>query len=122
MSGLDSQGPVVDPNWQPDPALAAETTIAGFAAQLTQSTDEAFYGYGALRVSSAEHLEEIWAEIWDFFNIHADGDPSTVSTDATMPGAQSLPGTRLNHADHAPCHGLNATHPRRPQQPHVPDR
>ncbi|WP_158711532.1 hypothetical protein [Streptomyces xylophagus] len=45
--------------------------------------------------------EGIWASIWQFFHVRADGDPTPVLADRAMPGACRFPHTRLNYVEHA---------------------
>jgi hypothetical protein len=84
--------------WAPDPDRLASAAITRFASRRDGRDHQ---GYGDLRAWSVEHLEEFWAAVWDFFEIAADGDPSTVLADAGLPGARWFPGTRLNYAEHA---------------------
>jgi acetoacetyl-CoA synthetase len=93
-------GPVA-PIWQPDPAAAADSTIARFGRFVTDRTGAEFDQYLDLWRWSVDHLESFWDALWDFFGIEADGSRAVVLADAVMPGARWFPGTRLNYAEHA---------------------
>jgi acetoacetyl-CoA synthetase len=93
-------GPVV-PVWQPDPAAAADSTIARFSRFVTDRTGVELGGYLDLWRWSVDQLESFWDALWDFFGIEADGSREVVLADAAMPGARWFPGTRLNYAEHA---------------------
>ncbi|WP_455359643.1 acetoacetate--CoA ligase [Streptomyces sp. SYSU K21746] len=55
--------------------------------------------YDALWQWSVEDIEGFWKAIWDYFEVRADGDPSTVLADRTMPGARWFPDVALNYAE-----------------------
>jgi acetoacetyl-CoA synthetase len=59
-----------------------------------------FGDYDALWQWSVDDLDGFWAAIWDFFEVQADGDRSTVLASREMPGARWFPDTRLNYAEH----------------------
>ena len=91
----------VTPIWRPDPAAAADSTIARFSRFVADRTGAEFAGYPDLWRWSVDHLESFWAAVWDFFGMEADGSREAVLADAAMPGARWFPGTRLNYAEHA---------------------
>jgi acetoacetyl-CoA synthetase len=62
--------------------------------------DRSFDGYPALHRWSITELEEFWGGIWEYFDLQADGDPSTVLADRAMPGARWFPDLRLSYAEH----------------------
>jgi len=53
---------------------------------------------------SVADADRFWSTIWDFFDIHADGNPHPALADAQMPGATWFPEVRLNYAEHALTH------------------
>ena len=93
----------VPPIWRPDPAVAASSAIAEFGRFVTGRTGVEFGEYLDLWRWSADHLEEFWTALWDFFGIEADGSHAVALDEsaAVMPGARWFPGTRLNYAEHA---------------------
>jgi acetoacetyl-CoA synthetase len=58
--------------------------------------------YSALHEWSLADLDRFWCSIWEFFDVPAARAPRTMLANATMPGAQWMPGARLNYVD-----GLN---------------
>jgi acetoacetyl-CoA synthetase len=93
----------VPPIWRPDPAVAASSAIAEFGRFVTGRTGVEFGEYLDLWRWSADHLEEFWGAVWDFFGVDADGSHAVALDEsaAVMPGARWFPGTRLNYAEHA---------------------
>ena len=91
------------PIWRPDPAVAARSAIAEFGRFVTSRTGVEFGEYLDLWRWSADHLEEFWIAVWDFFGLEADGSHAVALEEsaAVMPGARWFPGTRLNYAEHA---------------------
>src|SRR5690606_9748840 len=57
-------------------------------------------GYHDLWKWSVTEIEDFWRSIWDYFEVGADGDPTTVLSERKMPGAEWFPNTRLNYAEH----------------------
>ena len=93
------------PVWRPDPDLVAGSANARFTTHLSRRHGLSFENYSQLWRWSVDHLEEFWAEVWDFFDVQAEGRPEPVLADSAMPGARRFPGTRLNYAQHALRHG-----------------
>src|ERR1700722_3311211 len=56
--------------------------------------------YDALWRWSVDDLDRFWRRVWDRYEVRADGDPSVVLVDATMPGARWFPDVRLSFAEH----------------------
>lgn len=86
--------------WTP-PADVLETTQLGrFFDFIAERNGVRFTDYDAAYAWSIENLEEFWATAWDFFDIIAHSDYSTVLESRTMPGAVWFPGATLNYAEH----------------------
>lgn len=49
---------------------------------------------------SVDDIGRFWRMMWDRYDIQADGDPSCVLRDASMPGATWFPDVRLSFAEH----------------------
>ena len=49
---------------------------------------------------SVEHLEDFWAEVWDFFGLISHSPHTAVLETRTMPGATWFPGATLNYTEH----------------------
>ena len=101
----DDQTP--DPIWRPDPAALADAAITRFAQQAATRAGRDLTDYRELWSWSVTDPDGFWRQVWDFFDIIADGEPTTVLADDSMPGAQWFPGTRLNYAEHALRHGTD---------------
>ncbi|CAB4869830.1 unannotated protein [freshwater metagenome] len=88
--------------WQPSAQQRAQTNLARYVEQLNTDRGTSFSidDYEQLWRWSVDDLEGFWRSIWDQFEVLADGDPTTVLTTHTMPGAEWFPGTRLNLAEH----------------------
>jgi acetoacetyl-CoA synthetase len=56
--------------------------------------------YEALWRWSVQDIERFWRRVWDRYQVQADGDPSTVLADASMPGAQWFPHVSLSLPEH----------------------
>ncbi|NYI77694.1 acetoacetate--CoA ligase [Nocardioides panzhihuensis] len=100
-------GPV--PIWNPDPKVVADAAVTRFGRYVTECTGTTFDSYLDLWAWSVDHLEQFWATIWDYFEILADGHPTTVLAESSMPGARWFLGTRLNYAEHALRYGADDT-------------
>jgi acetoacetyl-CoA synthetase len=85
-----------DPLWSPSPERVERAPFTRFAAAAGRPRD-----YHELWRWSVEDLEGFWAAVWEFFDIQADGDRSTVLATRAMPGARWFPDVRLNLAEHA---------------------
>jgi acetoacetyl-CoA synthetase len=90
-----------EPIWRPDPEAAAASAIARFGARLRERHGAPGASYLELWRWTVDNLETFWAELWDFFDVQADGRPEVALAESAMPGARWFPGTRLNYAEHA---------------------
>jgi acetoacetyl-CoA synthetase len=89
-----------EPLWEPSAALIERSRLTEFMGWLRAERGLEFDGYEALWQWSVDDLDGFWAAIWDFFEVRADGDRSTVLASREMPGASWFPDTRLNYAEH----------------------
>ncbi len=90
--------------WRPDPS--ADSAIARFARRIAGRYGVDCSEYLDLWRWSVDHLDDFWSQVWEFFDIQADGDPTVALADASMPGASWFPGVRLNYAEHALRHAV----------------
>ena len=88
--------------WQPTAEQMRATNLAGYVDWLSRERGAEFKigQYAALQRWSSEEIESFWRSIWDYFDVQADGDSSTVVVDREMPGTDWFPGTSLNFAEH----------------------
>jgi acetoacetyl-CoA synthetase len=88
--------------WEPTSEDVASSNLTRFADSLAAGGGPRFdpRDYEALWRWSVDDLEGFWRAVWRHFDVQADGDPSVVLADRSMPGARWFPGVALNHAEH----------------------
>lgn len=84
----------VPPRWTPTPEQVEATELFRF------QTERGYADYESLRRWSVDHPDEFWRAVWDRFGVVADGDPTTVLADASMPGAVWFPDVALSYPEH----------------------
>ncbi|HEX4668940.1 MAG TPA: acetoacetate--CoA ligase [Solirubrobacterales bacterium] len=89
-----------EPLWEPSAELIEGARLTEFMRWLAAERSLRFDDYADLWQWSVDDLDAFWAAIWDFFDVQADGDRSTVLASRQMPGAHWFPDTRLNYAEH----------------------
>ena len=82
--------------WRPS---GAPTRLDAFTDAVRDGGGPVFDSYEDLWRWSVDDLDAFWSAVWRFVDVPADGDPSTVLADASMPGAQWFPDVRLNYAE-----------------------
>jgi acetoacetyl-CoA synthetase len=85
--------------WTPDPAVAAQSTVARFMRWLG-ARGRTFTTYEELRRWSVTDLDGFWAAVWEFFAIESAAPYACVLRERTMPGAVWFEGSRVNYAEH----------------------
>ena len=88
------------PLWQPTPEMVEVSRLTEYMRWLEAERRLAFGDYEELWAWSTEEPDAFWASLWDFFEIQADGDPTSVFASREMPGAEWFPNTTLNYAEH----------------------
>ena len=91
----------LEPLWEPSAEAVERARMTEFMRWLAAERGLELGGYEELWRWSVDDLEGFWRAIWDFFDVQADGDPSTVLASREMPGARWFPDTSLNYAEHA---------------------
>ncbi|MBV8368326.1 MAG: acetoacetate--CoA ligase [Candidatus Eremiobacteraeota bacterium] len=94
--------------WTPDPAVAAESTVARFMQWLAENRRLTFATYEELRRWSVSDLEGFWGAVWDFFGVESAAPYERVLSARTMPGAAWFEGSRVNYAEHTLRHERSA--------------
>lgn len=89
-----------DELWAPSAEQIRESRLFHFMNWLEETRGLKFDDYYALWRWSIDDLDAFWMAISEYFDILADGDPHPVLANASMPGAQWFPNTRLNYAEH----------------------
>ena len=87
--------------WTPSAATIEAAEVTRFARFVEARVGRTFAGYEELRAWSVAESEAFWRALWDFYDVQADGDPSTVLASHGMPGASWFPDVRLSYAEHA---------------------
>jgi acetoacetyl-CoA synthetase len=87
--------------WEPSAELVEQARLTEFMRWLAAERGIDLDDYDALWRWSVDDLDGFWAAIWDFFEVRADGDRSTVLASRQMPGARWFPDVSLNYAEHA---------------------
>ncbi|MGW6457648.1 acetoacetate--CoA ligase [Streptomyces sp. NPDC055078] len=95
-SAADAIRPVL---WTPSAEWVAAGELTRFQEWLARDRGVECGDYDALWRWSVEDIEGFWRAIWDYFEVRADGDPTTVLADRAMPGARWFPGVALNYAE-----------------------
>jgi len=87
--------------WAPSVAQQHASRLWHFQQWLQARSGQRFDDYQALWQWSVDDLDGFWRAIWDYFDVQAEGDASTVLADRSMPGARWFPGVQLSWAEHA---------------------
>jgi acetoacetyl-CoA synthetase len=87
--------------WRPDAERIERASITGYARWLERTRGLELPDYQALWEWSTTDLEGFWASIWERFDVVASVPYERVLGSRAMPGAEWLPGARLNFAEHA---------------------
>ena len=85
--------------WEPTGDSVAASQAGQYMTWLKKTRGLDFSDYHDLWTWSVQDLSGFWGSVWEYFGFVANGDPSTVLADATMPGAQWFPDVRLNYAE-----------------------
>jgi acetoacetyl-CoA synthetase len=86
--------------WEPPAALVERARMTEYMRWLAAERGREFGSYDELWRWSVDDLDGFWASIWDYFDVQADGAPSPVLAERTMPGARWFPNASLNYAEH----------------------
>jgi acetoacetyl-CoA synthetase len=86
--------------WEPTAERIEASRLAAYLRWLHTTRGRYFDNYQALQEWSTEDLAAFWLSVWDYFGVLADGDPTVVLADRSMPGAVWFPDVALNYAEH----------------------
>ena len=86
--------------WEPSAEAVERSNLTRYTRWLEAERGLELPDYETLRRWSIDSLEDFWTSIWEFFEVRADGDPTTVLADRSMPGARWFEDVRLNYAEH----------------------
>lgn len=82
------------PIWTPPADLVASAEMTRLLREVGAAD------YHELWRWSVDDLPRFWTTMWRWFGIRADGDPSTVLADRSMPGARWFPDVALSFPEH----------------------
>ncbi|UXA05906.1 acetoacetate--CoA ligase [Mycobacterium sp. SMC-2] len=85
--------------WEPTQHSPGDYRMARYVRWLARQRQLTFSGYHDLWRWSTHDLPAFWRSVWDYFVVVADGDPSRVLVDESMPGTRWFPDVRLNYAE-----------------------
>ncbi|HWC08355.1 MAG TPA: AMP-binding protein, partial [Solirubrobacterales bacterium] len=100
QSGQEPRAGADSPTSEPSAAAIERARLTGYRRWLEAERGLSFAGYADLHRWSTTELEDFWASIWEFFDLHGDGDPTTVLGRREMPGARWFPDVSLNYTEH----------------------
>lgn len=86
--------------WAPPAERRENSQLTVFARRVESRYGVQVPDHESLWRWSVDHLEDFWAEVWDFFDIAPGSSYDAVLADRSMPGAVWFPGARLNYAEH----------------------
>lgn len=88
--------------WSPAPDARTSTRLGEFLEFCEERTGRSFRDYDELWAwSTGDGLEDLWAAIWDFFDVASSTPYEQVLDRRVMPGARWFEGASLNYAEHA---------------------
>ena len=82
------------PIWTPPADMVASAQMTRLLRQVGAED------YNALWRWSVDDVPRFWSTMWDWFDIQADGDPTTVLASREMPGARWFPDVALSFPEH----------------------
>jgi acetoacetyl-CoA synthetase len=93
------------PLWRPDPARAAQSAMANFAARARISSGLPIRDYAELHDWSVQSPADFWRAIWDFCAVIGTPGERVLLDGDQMPGARWFPDAELNFAENLlrPC-------------------
>jgi acetoacetyl-CoA synthetase len=86
--------------WEPSADVIERSEMTRYSSWLESERGLRFDDYDALWTWSVTELEQFWASIWDYFEVHSSSRHSQVLGERRMPGASWFEGAELNYAEH----------------------
>jgi acetoacetyl-CoA synthetase len=96
--------------WQPSIEMIGDANLTGYMDWLRDEKQLTFQDYTTLWEWSVHHSEDFWKTIWEYFDIEADGDVTSIISSEPMPRTRWFEGTRLNYAEHIFRKATDTTH------------
>lgn len=76
------------------------SAMGRFLEAIELKTGRSFADYEQAWQWSVDHLEDFWAEVWEYFDVISHTPYQTVLSEQKMPGAEWFPGATINYAEH----------------------
>ncbi|MGO9170832.1 MAG: acetoacetate--CoA ligase [Rhodomicrobium sp.] len=88
------------PLWSPAPAIAENSRMAQFMAQINSAFGTSYSSFGGLHEFSVREIEAFWSKAWDFFGVIGDrGDGPVFAPGKRFEDARFFEGARLSYAE-----------------------
>jgi acetoacetyl-CoA synthetase len=84
--------------WRPGEMVKRAANLSRYMSWLAENRGLRFASYQELWRWSVDDLAGFWGSLWEYFDVAATEQPSTVLGRREMPGAQWFPGAELNYA------------------------
>jgi acetoacetyl-CoA synthetase len=88
------------PVWEPDPSTAASSALVEFTRRVEHVHHLRLPSYRDLWRWSVQHVEQFWAEVWNFYSVNQThvAEDSVLSA-RNMPGAKWFPAAHVNFTE-----------------------
>jgi acetoacetyl-CoA synthetase len=94
------------PLWSPSAEVMAGSRMTRFMEWVQARRGRRFADYAELWDWSVGEIEEFWADVWEFCEVHASQPYERVLGSQRMPGAEWFPGAQLNYAENMLMRGM----------------
>jgi len=85
--------------WEPSPTVIEQANMTHYMTWLKEKHGLAFETYRELWQWSVTEIEQFWETMWDYFDIKASKNYSTVLAERKMPGGKWFVGAELNYTE-----------------------
>jgi len=86
--------------WQPDARTRENAHLQRYLYWLAREKNLVFADYQTLWRWSADHPDQFWGTVWQYFKVIAHSQYEQVLSGLAMPGAKWFKGATLNYAEH----------------------
>lgn len=86
--------------WEPSESDKKDANLTHYKQWLEMERGLTFGSFYELWSWSVDELESFWGSIWNYFDIRASREYSSILEARKMPGARWFPGAELNYAEH----------------------
>ncbi len=85
--------------WEPSEETKNQAKLTHYMAWLAQNKNKSFKTYAELWQWSVDEIADFWESLWQYFEVVASQQPSTILNDQGMPNVTWFEGARLNWAE-----------------------